>query len=932
MVRQHAWFYLVAIGLLWAGPTQWGAAQITGESVYPAQRGAIRLSRLIHRFDFEEAKFNNFEDLPMHWFVIGRPADTANPTFLRQPMHSALTSKAGFPRFTTVRFDPPQSQPGNHRLYLGLDGGNVGAFLEVGALPAVPGSDYLVTAAVRTTDLHHAGAKLVAYFIDARGHPLTNSQVTSQPVRTKGQWQPVSVRLLGDFPEAAWIGLHVQLMQPTPQPQSPLGRHQVVFQDVQGEAWFDNISVWQLPHLAIKSQSRANIIHPPDQPQLTMKVRDLTGRGLTAHVKVYDHLLRLIDQDQQRVGDGQPESWNWQPTIERFGWYLVDMIVYEQPAAPEAPHPDVLGTPVARTLSAMLWLPEETAMRGPEAQRFVITAGQLSQREMTTIPQVLSNTGLGGIVLDAWASDTTPTNIEKRQDELDELIQAMVADDKEVVLSLYPVPDQLAQELDIPIDSPLSLFHRNRESWLGYLAPVLMRHGQRVRRWQLGWLDRPEAFFRPELPELLQSIYREFRNLAPQPRLVVPWRLDQARSPLTVSDLIYAIDVPLSVMPGGIGPHTQNQQQPESEDFWLHLRQYPATELSHARRIEDLVLRMLHGWETQAERLVISRPWTHSANRRFGLLPDPVLGVFSSVASRLQGRRVIGRLPLGDGMQCMILDGPPGGMLVAWNESAPPQEAWIDIYLGPHPVAIDVWGNRQPIPLTQGRHRIALTSTPQFIIGIDPTLALLRASFKVEPAFIESTTVPHERVLTFVNPWPRTISGRLFITEPQTWTISPKQHHFSLSTGQKATFPIQIRFPVYEVAGRKHLSARFEFLTDQSYRVNLHTPMELGLPDVELDASLSLEPNPNTNQVDAVVTQLITNKGSETRSLYAFANMPGFPRQERIITQLQPGQSVVRRFRFPNGADRLRQTDIRAGIRESIGPAVLNVILSTDDL
>ena len=81
-------------------------------------------------------------------------------------------------------------------------------------------------------------------------------------------------------------------------------------------------------------------------------------------------------------------------------------------------------------------------------------------------------------------------------------------------------------------------------------------------------------------------------------------------------------------------------------------------------------------------------------------------------------------------------------------------------------------------------------------------------------------------------------------------------------------------------------------------------------------------------QVDAVVTQFVTNTGSEAVSLYAFAQTPGFARQEGIISRLKPGQSIIRRFRFENvAAQGAIDQPLRVGLRETRGPAVLNEML-----
>ena len=279
----------------------------------------------------------------------------------------------------------------------------------------------------------------------------------------------------------------------------------------------------------------------------------------------------------------------------------------------------------------------------------------------------------------------------------------------------------------------------------------------------------------------------------------------------------------------------------------------------------------------------------------------------------------------------MILDGNAGGMLVAWNRSADEMHAKIDMFLGKTPVAIDVWGNRTSVPLRNGRHQLMLGRTPIFIEGIDPKLALFRAAFQIVPPFIESKQILHQRTLTLANPWPRTISGYMIIKEPQTWVIQPPRKYFSIASGQSTAVPISLRFPISEVAGPKKLVARFEFDATSEYMADVSTHMELGLRDVEFDADLSLTKNVQTGKVDAIVVMLVTNTGDEVLSLRAFAHMSGYPREMKAIFGLQPRQSVARRFQFEDVAKTIHTTNIRVGLRELSGPAVLNKILSLDD-
>ena len=89
--------------------------------------------------------------------------------------------------------------------------------------------------------------------------------------------------------------------------------------------------------------------------------------------------------------------------------------------------------------------------------------------------------------------------------------------------------------------------------------------------------------------------------------------------------------------------------------------------------------------------------------------------------------------------------------------------------MGSDPVAMDVWGNQTPIPLKDGKHYTQVPETPTIITGIDSELAMFRAGFKIDEPFINSTRSLHDRVFTLTNPWSKTISGYMRITEPKGW-------------------------------------------------------------------------------------------------------------------------------------------------------------------
>ncbi|MCC6580925.1 MAG: hypothetical protein IT440_10830 [Phycisphaeraceae bacterium] len=898
-------------------------------------------SRLVRMFDFEEAAQGNFEDMPMSWYRIGTPPRHGDAAFSKLPLHDHLIAAKGYPNYTDVRFDHPQQEQGNHCPYLGLDGSNAGAFLEVGAIPAVPSSNYRVTAQVRTSELTTSHAVVFAYFVDGYGKLIESSMTQTPPLRTGGQWESVSLNLTGEYGNAAWIGVQVELRQQTSDPASLLGEHQIVLTQIRGEAWFDNVGIWQLPSIAIRTSSPVNVIRHPQKPKLTMEVRDLTGRPLDAEVTVYDHRLAPVATLKQALGDGASPVWNWTPTLPRFGWYLVDMIVHDHGDAIDAgaAKPPGQAIAVARTLAAMLWLPDIKAKSVSDLTRFGILAEGLPDEELNLTPMMMGALNLTNLTVSAWSDETTDTTIDQRLATLDQVIESMLGHGGRVALSFSPLPRQMAKRMDLDDRSPFELSETARNYWEPMLKPVLLREGQRVQSWWLTQVPNAASAYEPELTPRLADIRHQLQRLAPQPRMVLPWRLDQQENADSRGADSMVLHVSQAVRPEMFGEYLapwrklfpDRSDSPDSSvggdaGLLAHLELPPATELAHPRRIDDLAIRMLCAWEASFDGLYLTLPWTVSTQPQLRLHPDPLLGVYAQIAHLMAGRKVVGRFNLARGIPCLILDGAEGGLLAAWNQQAQDDNTLVNLYLGPNPQVMDVWGNISTPPLVNGRHQLTLSSTPCFIDGADIELATFRSSFTMNDPFIESRQTVHPRVLILRNPWPRTVSGHLMVVEPEKWHISPQRVFFSIAAGQEYEIPVELSFPASEVAGEKELVAELEFSSVRRYNVRFTTPMELGLKDIRFDANLSVE-GKDADTEDVIVTQLVTNHGMSPVSLYAFANLQGFPRQERIISNLKAGQSILRRFRFPNAKAQALQQPIRAGLREVNGPAVLNHVL-----
>ncbi|XAL99275.1 hypothetical protein OT109_17050 [Phycisphaeraceae bacterium D3-23] len=888
-----------------------------------------RSRRLERRFDFEETDDRGNKIgfsgsvLPRHWYIVGRQPQGADERFRRIPLHASLTDAVGYPDFAEVGYDRSHSVSGDFSLKLELTGGGTGAYVEVGAVPAIAASDYMLTAWVRTEQLEHAWAEVRVYYIDNTRGRIASSVRRSEPFQTDGEWEQVAVRLPGDHADAEYIGVELLIVQPGMSPTHPLGARQVVRQDIDGGAWFDDIALWKLPHVELRTQRRTNII-AGQKPEITATVRDLSGQHLQARLTVYDHDYNVVDRQTLPVGAGELSSWSWEPDLPGFGWYFTELLVSED---------DGTGTfrnTVEHTIGAMLYLPEDPGALGRDLARFMLVAEGMPDDQLPLLQEILEQTGQSGAVLSAWARGTTVETLIDRQQKLDPIIRALTVGGGNAVVSFHPVPVELAGLGVSGSTDPLSVLLGEEAVWLPYLKPVLVRHGQRISQWQLGGSSRADAFYSGQLARDLDAVEREFDRMAPSPTLIVPWRLDQPpRGSVQSRQRAVAMDWPQGFTPDALADALETWPVPPDQ-VRLDIRLADADQMRHAQRITDLVLRMLHAWEQQNGAIGLPTPWTQGDEREVSLLPDPALGVWVTTARRLAGQRVVGHMPLGHGLRCMILDGRQGGMLVVWNENADADTVDVALYLGQSPQRIDLWGNRTAITETSGKHTLRVGRTPTFITGIDATLALFRASFTLDDPFIESTQTVHRRTLTLTNPWQRTVNGRYTLTGPAGWTIQPQMHQFSIPPGGTIEVPLAIRFPIHESGGIKSLSARFSFEADRSYEVVMQTPIELGLRDVQFEASVALEAGQTPGTTDAVVTLNVSNRGGESTALYLFAATRDRPRREILVPGIEPGEFITRRVRFTDVGDLLTEGHIRCGVREANGPAILNQLLELD--
>ncbi|MHB1158676.1 MAG: hypothetical protein ACYC26_17775, partial [Phycisphaerales bacterium] len=792
--------------------------------------------RVVKVFNFEERAEGNFEDMPRYWFVVTGPS---------------------YPRYTADQtgFDAAVAHSGTHSLKMKLDGGSAALVLQTGAMAAIPGADYIVIASIQTRNVVHSRARISGWFVDQHGRAVERSSSSSELVRSNGQWTTVRFRLNGDYPDAAWIILRLELLQEEEFVHSTLDKHELHRQDLNAAAWFDDVAVYQLPRLDVTTDNPVNIIRAPESPRLNVLVHDLTGEKLTSVVRLYDQQGRQVDTQLRTLTGRESPSWTWQPRIERFGWYWAELDVHTAGSS------DGL---VGRRTAAFLYLPARQSMSLSQSQHFGLVAEQMPPEVRPLLPQMIERIGCGAVVTDVWNPATTADDLDNMRTQPDAVIDALLKRRLLVSLSLSGVPAPLAELAKADADKPWALLADDPKYWREDLKAALVRYGQQVHRWQIGAATDEELFWRPGGAGEYAKLARWFAEMAPRAQVVAPWPAHLMRQSANRAMSAMIVNVPASIAPDQIGGYLASLGKTHGQTDVL-LRSLGLKDYDHAQREQDLAMRLIESWSSTPgsaptpgsashsnppRTVYLSSPWVTSQSRHPTLVPDPVLGVFACAMDRLAGRRVVAELPIQPGVRCLILEdddssnprGAGTGALALWLEQAEQSRVPVAMYLGEKPEQVDLFGNRTPLPTRDGVQHFVVTASPMFIEGVDTKLIRFRAAMRFAPAVVQSSYQVHPLTLGIANPWNHPITGRLKLTGLPDWDIRPRVIPFTITSGGATVVPMELTFPISETAGEKRITGSVELEGERNFQLDVSIPLTIGLKDIELHTTLTLEP------------------------------------------------------------------------------------------
>jgi hypothetical protein len=852
----------------------------------------VGVDRTLRRFDFEERRLGNVEDLPMNWVKNEGP---------------------GTAHYVNGKLSNDRARSGSYSFKLELNGGSVHYRYQNNLLHVQHDAHYRVEAWVQTTVMPNARARLSAYFTDLDGRTISASVRDSDLfVSREGdtQWHRLGVELTAEDPRAVYLVIEVGLLQPQQYQQSSLGEHSLFPQDIVGAAWFDDVSISQVPQVTMTTQRPGNIFRRGDPLRLQVVVNDRFTDDLAAALVVRDAEGKIVYQKSGALDMRGAETVDSKKLMAltlpdlAAGWYEASLEMTSQ------------GQLLGKQQLQLVLLADDGAAVAPD-NRFGLIATDLPFDGWSELPQVLPYLAAGRIKLAVWsaAGDVQQANSAAFDRLLEELAERSITP----TACLVALPPDLRKKVNGA--SWLQLLSARREDWQPQLAYMIARHANHLAYWQLGE-DGSDLFVtEPKMRQVYDKIYAEFADLVQKPDLAMPWPAWyelEGKLPATV-----ALHIKPDVLPSELPLYIRDLRAHAGHNLSIFLDPLDRNQYGREMQIRDLAQRFAYALSADAERIDVKLPLSVERDGdNVVQQPDEMFMIVRTLTSVLSGTTFKGKVPIADGVEAFLFDKNGQGILMLWDQGVSGSVKQLAVNLGQQARRVDLWGNVTPLlrstdDAAGGNVQLSIGPMPTFLIDIDGPLAQLRASIALDNDRLESSFKPHTRKIRFINPYKQGISGMVKLSPPKGWIVNPPSFSFSMNPGEVFEKEVSLEFPYSTPAGVKTINADFLVQAESNSTFTVPINLKLGLSDVGLQ-TLALR-----DGKDLIVQQMITNYGDKPIDYTAFALYPGQARQERLVPNLLPGATTIKKYRFVN-VQFQNGAKVRSGVKELDGARILN--------
>lgn len=856
--------------------------------------------RLIHHFDFDERDEGNLERVPKFWRRM--IAD-------------------GFPRYADGSFDFDLGHDAPPAFRLRAEGKNV-AFRYTGhEVPTNEANDYRIVGWVRTRSLAHARAALSAYYLDHDGLPIADTQRFSRLVGNAPQdhpWQKLEIFLPAGPEDAKWIGITAWVVHPEVWDRRPRARRAIERKDVGAEVAFDDIRIYRLPRVTLRTSSPANVFSPDHDATLTVEVTDADTKGLTAHLDIFDvdgRRLSTTSVPVQNHMSSEPMVIDLQGMANGLATARVRV---DTPA----------GVLAERTLRfASLQSALHPASTGASAARgFGIELDVADRADPAVELTLLRTLNVGAVKIPIWSGSADVPDFMESDQNADAMLYQLLQARVDVTGVFAGPPSELVRSAGAYPRPLLAMLADDPVVWRDHLTRVFAPYASIFRSWQIGRDADPAVIGNPNLPRAIRQVRAEIEKLITAPSLSVPASLsiEPEEPPLPADGLSYTLDP--AIVPSAVRSYVDDFRARGRPVKTVYIETPDAGGVDRRSHLRDWCKRLIQTHHAGVNSVIVPQPW-HSrmvSNVRV-TEPDEEFVPLHTLTQLIGDAQPGNPIYIAPGVTALSFNGPSGTVVALWDDRAELREDGSpgtrehDIQLGDADRQIDLWGRTTPLArLDDGRQRVHVGADPVFIDGVDRWLIEFRTMLELTPRFLELSVDAHRQQLAIVNPHDEPLGVDLRVVPPDGWEINPRQFKFSLAPGERAVKNFDVRVGRDALAEARIITLEFQLDATRTYKLLVPIELQAGVRD--LDAwGLAVAAGDRL-----IVRHRVFNRSNVTLNLRGFTVVPGRPRQTRFLTGFLPGQTTTLEYHFKNYRSLIGRK-IRLHLRELTGPRIHNI-------
>ncbi|MEW4565951.1 hypothetical protein AB1K70_25770 [Bremerella sp. JC770] len=834
-------------------------------------------------------------------------------------------SGPGYPRYVDIEITDQDAASQDRSLNIRLDGGAATAYSPPIAVRDI--FSYVLEGRIKTEGLEFDKAYISLTFFNDKQQPVETYY--SEKFRESGGW--VKVRIGPIAPkntnlDLAVIGLHV-------------GPEGDVDEDLTGNVWFDDLWFARLPKMTLETADGGSVYHDDQPIKVNCNVSGILERDPTVIFELVDvgrqSLARqesklegkVVARKTEKISElfgkkaYQDENWDvgyageiqWEPPIEQNGYYEIRATMMGSSGL------------MHRRVMTVAVVSRDTV---PEQGEFgwSLPSGE-KPLDFQRMFDLLVTAGVNWVKFPVWYNDEDferASNIARFSERLSKHNINMVA-----VIDKPPADirnlfgEQETMLVANVFAEPLL--------WRPYVEPILTRLSLTVHYWQLG-ADNDVSFVGyTNLQEKLRQIRQELRTSGQDIELGIPWRW-MAETPagrdVPYDFLSYSILPPsgdleamLPMTKDELGSYLDKSQGQTTRFATIY--PLPRSKYTTEERARDLVEKMVSAKIHHADAAFIPQPF----DSEYGLMnpdgsPSELLLPWRTTARLISGTAYLGAIQLPNKSRNHVFSRGERTVMLVWNS----RETNETLYLGDDVKIIDLWG-REVSPVQEGNKQIIpVGPIPQFLIGLNDSVAKMRLAFQFSPSELESDFGRTQRIdATVLNTFPSAVSGVARLVAPDVWNVNPGVLRFKLTRGGELKSPYKVLLRADADSGLQPVRIDFQVSGDKEYEFSVYREILVGSGMMQVESTATIDKETGELVIEATIHNLQEQLISFDCLLYATGRRQ---MRQRVMNFGLGRTSIV--YRIPD-AEELKGSTILLRLREIGGTRVFNHRVEVDD-